>query len=417
MNLYLVLLKAFLNQELWNKYAAQVDGKYIKENHPEIAKLYQVLPHLHGLASDWTDDGRENKTVSDLAIAFKTCYPAAKDENYKPLFDQLETLEYDVPTVATYLEKLRQRETASQVALTALAVSEGTKEWADLQTIVDAVQVPVVQDTEELDFITGDLNELEQTQYLTPGLRWRLGSLNRNLGSLRKGDFGFVFARPETGKTTFLASEVSFMASQTDRPIIWFNNEEQGGKVLLRCYQGALGLTDLDLWRDKEGNEEKFKSLGGSNIKIVRDPTITKRRVEGILKQYGPALVIFDQIDKVQGFQDNARQDVELKHIYVWAREMAKIYCPVIAVCQAGSSGDGKRWLTMNDVDNSKTGKQGEADWILGIGKVYDDALQDVRFLHLSKNKLLGDKDADASMRHGKWEVRIKPEIARYEDF
>jgi len=71
----------------------------------------------------------------------------------------------------------------------------------------------------------------------------------------------------------------------------------------------------------------------------------------------------------------------------------------------------------MSDVNNSKTGKQGEADWILGIGKTLDDSQEFVRFLHLSKNKLGGDLDSDEEMRHGKWEVKIRPDIARYEDY
>ena len=64
--------------------------------------------------------------------------------------------------------------------------------------------------------------ELYNETIATPGLRWRLGSLNRMLGSLRKGDFGFIFARPETGKTTFLASEVTNFATQLEQPILWF---------------------------------------------------------------------------------------------------------------------------------------------------------------------------------------------------
>ena len=49
-----------------------------------------------------------------------------------------------------------------------------------------------------------DLAKLHDSQVATSGLRWRLNWLNKALGSLRKGDFGFIFARPETGKTTFL---------------------------------------------------------------------------------------------------------------------------------------------------------------------------------------------------------------------
>ena len=81
-------------------------------------------------------------------------------------------------------------------------------------------------------------------------MRWRLKCLNQSLGSLRKGDFGFVFARPETGKTTFLASEVTRMVQQAKRPVLWINNEEQSNKVMLRCYQATLGLSNTELYRD-----------------------------------------------------------------------------------------------------------------------------------------------------------------------
>ncbi len=70
----------------------------------------------------------------------------------------------------------------------------------------------------------------------------------------------------------------------------------------------------------------------------------------------------------------------------------------------------------MNDVNNSKTGKQGAADWILGIGKAPDAGLETYRYFHLSKNKLQGDQDSDPAMRHGKWEVKINQEIAQYYD-
>jgi transketolase len=39
-----------------------------------------------------------------------------------------------------------------------------------------------------------------------------------------------------------------------------------------------------------------------------------------------------------------------LGDIYIWARELAKEFAPVIGVCQAGASGENKMWLDMNDV-------------------------------------------------------------------
>jgi hypothetical protein len=137
-------------------------------------------------------------------------------------------------------------------------------------------------------------------------------------------------------------------------------------------------------------------------------------RIETILKNTNPALIIFDQIDKIKGFKAD-RNDLELKAIYQWAREMAKTYAPVIAVCQANGEAEGKLWLTMDMVDSSKTAKQGEADWIIGIGKEQDNTSR-YRYLNISKNKLLGDEDTLPDLRHGAFKVLIKPDIARYEE-
>jgi hypothetical protein len=70
----------------------------------------------------------------------------------------------------------------------------------------------------------------------------------------------------------------------------------------------------------------------------------------------------------------------------------------------------------MEHVANAKTAVQAEADWILGIGKIHDTSMEKVRFLNISKNKLMGDKDTKPELRHGKFDVLLSPEIARYQD-
>jgi hypothetical protein len=70
----------------------------------------------------------------------------------------------------------------------------------------------------------------------------------------------------------------------------------------------------------------------------------------------------------------------------------------------------------MSHVANAKTSKQAEADWILGIGKVNDPGYDAIRYLHLSKNKLLGDEDTKPDQRHGRREVLIEAQTARYKD-
>lgn len=410
MNLYYNILKSFLLAENYKRYHSYLDYKAMKDEVPDIFKLFTAVRYLQ-------DQSSKDYSIDDVEIALFTLYPNTSKEAASILFQQFKDCNGNQEAIQSYLGTIRQRELATTLARNALAVSEGQEGINLVESFKDWENASALQELESEgeDFVNDDLDYLRATQNTTTGLRWRLGTLNKALGSLRKGDFGFVFARPETGKTTFLSSEASFMAEQTTDPILWFNNEEQGGKVQLRCYQASLGVSLLDLYANTEENKRLYTARTGNRIKIIADPTITRKRVEELCEKYQPSLVIFDQIDKIKGFSED-RNDLELKAIYIWAREIAKQYCPVIGVCQAGASGDFKRWLTMNDVDNSKTGKQGEADWILGIGKVADEGMEFIRYLHLSKNKLLGDQDADPEMRHGKWEVKIQPEIARYAD-
>jgi replicative DNA helicase len=236
------------------------------------------------------------------------------------------------------------------------------------------------------------------------------------LGSLRIGNFGFLFARPETGKTTFLASEITHMAEQLtpDRPAIWFSNEEKKEAVWLRIMQGALGITKEQFLGDPEKYDLEFKSLLRGKLFLVDGSDIPKERVERICKSVNPGLIVFDQLDKITGVSKNDREDLRLGSIYVWARGLAKQYCPVIAVCQADGTGEGVKWLNMGHVSSAKTSKQAEGDWILGIGKTHAEGEAYVRYLNISKNKLTGDSDSEEALRHGKKAVLIRPELARY---
>ena len=180
--------------------------------------------------------------------------------------------------------------------------------------------------------------------------------------------------------------------------------------------QAALGCSLGELYSDRQRSYNRYMELTKGNIKLKDSATINKRQIESMCREIQPALIVFDQIDKIKGF-DADREDLRLGSIYIWARELAKQYCPVIGVCQADVGGEGKKWLTMDNVANAKTSKQAEADWILGIGTVHDEGLKFVRYLHLSKNKLSGDEDTKPEMRHGRMEVIIQPELARYRDY
>ena len=407
------IIKLFCeDRNLFTKFYKYVNINYIKINYINIYKLFIIINNYY---NKYINNNNINK--SELELAYNSNYLLNENERKEitSLIDDIFAVEITNPdAVIDLLEEHRKRCLSGEIARVALDVEDGKSSIEELYKIYEEFDHSKIE-ADEAQVVKMDLEELYDSQIETPGLRWRLRWLNQALGSLRQGDFGFIFARPETGKTTFLASEVTNMVQQTEGEIIWFNNEEQGKKVAIRCFQAMLGLELDSLMNDKPDNQDKFITLGGGRIKIYDfDDSSRASRIDAILKESTPALIIFDQIDKIKGFKAD-RNDLELKAIYQWAREIAKKYAPVIAVSQASGEAEGKLWLTMDMVDGSKTGKQGEADWILGIGKEQDNTSR-LRFLNICKNKLIGDVDSLPELRHGSTQVLIRPEIARYED-
>lgn len=396
---YLYLLKSLLDYNYYTKYRHHI--KLDKAKDKEIYWLFIALDEIFKTT---------DKSISFEDYALWVTVKLGND--YNVFLSAIKEQDSNPELIEASLKHIKERSLAYDIAQLSLLVSEGREPTSKLKELVSKLEEETA--TENV-FVTSDLETLYNEQLRLPGLRWRLNSLNRSLGSLRKGDFGFIFARPETGKTTFLASEVSYMAQQAEGPILWFNNEEQGNKVMLRTYQGTLGIRIEQLKDNIKKYHNEYLDITKDRIKIIDNASLHKQYVQSLCKEYNPSLIIFDQLDKIKGF-DSDRDDLRLGSIYIWGRELAKQYAPVIAVSQADVSGEGKKYLTMDNVAGAKTAKQAEADWILGIGKSNDPGFELIRHFNIPKNKLTGDEDSDPNMRHAKIDVLIEPTIARYRD-
>jgi hypothetical protein len=404
----LALLKLFLTEDHYRKYRNHVDKAYFSE---------PVLPLLNVL-DKWRQEHDGDITVDDLGNLLFAQKPLEYQAN-----DLLLNNLKQIPSTDTAHEAVKALVTAQRLkdmALLAFEASRGNKSLEEVLEAAKALEEGVGNEVEDLEseYITEDLNELLDMAYVGGGLRWRLDILNRAMGPLRKGDFGFVFARPDTGKTTFLSSEATFMAEnlkEDQGPILWFNNEEQASKVRLKMFQSALGVHIHDLHTRRNELNDRYRQILGGKLILLDNSSMDARYIEKHCKKANPSLIIIDQIDKIAGFK-NDRPDLQLGEIYIWARGVAKEFCPVIGVTQADGTGEGKRYLTMSNVANAKTAKQAEADWILGIGKDADKDLNGLRFFNVSKNKLLGDEHTEPRLRNLHCEIKFSPEIGRYED-
>src|SRR4030095_9161126 len=164
-----------------------------------------------------------------------------ENEFFNGVIDNIASLDVSDTTTKNLLSAMVRKRKLQELSLAAYELHEGKGSEERFAALLEAVKgLPEATGIdEEFEFVTDDLEELLNKVVNEPGLNWRLKTLNKMLDPIRKGNFGFVFARPETGKTTFLCSEITHMASQLsdeDGPIIWIANEEPGENVKLRVY-------------------------------------------------------------------------------------------------------------------------------------------------------------------------------------
>jgi len=361
-------------------------------------------------------DLREFRTFFFIVKGKKIKDPAT----YEIAFDNLkEALDKPPPITKALLAKLIETDYATQIYDVCLKI--GTGHGGDLLSIEEMLnhykkEIGASVEKDEV-FVKPSLDYLSGV-VASGGLSWRLKELNVSLGPLRKGDFVIIAARPETGKTTFTASEASYMMSQLqpDEHVIWINNEEASNKVMMRVIQAYHQATSSDLLANPTVLEAAFIANGGDRFLILDDDSGIKtvNKISMLFKEFKPGLIIFDQLDKVHGFDYEVREDLRIGKLYEWARDVAKEYCPVIAISQVDGTGEGEKWIQMNQLRGSKTDKIGEADAIVTIGKSNEPGMDLQRFIHVPKNKLFGGPDTLEAHRHGCFEVEIEPAKARY---
>lgn len=406
----LIVLKKMLLRSEYDKYGQYVSSLNL-ENEPKA--IFEVI----GMYFDEYQDVDE-LNIKELRTYFFLKYPLLRSrESYSILIDNLESLEINNEDLfAKTLANLVEKYYASEIIDLLTQVLSGTK-YGVVKDIEDKVKDFLAKSKTDNEtkspFVEDTLDSLLETEVLSDGLKWRLDCLNKDVGDLRGGSLGHVYARPDTGKTSFFASEISFLASQLkeDEIIAWFNNEEKGTKVKLRLYSALLGWTKEQIAADPVKADAEFKAQFGDRIKIYDSAVITVSDIENILKQYNVRVMVIDQGDKVKfrGDKDMAQHE-RLKRVYGIFRELAKEFnCDIITAGQASASAEGLRWLSLDMMDNSKTGKPGELDYAIAIGFSPEEGKEAMRFLHLAKNKMKNGV-------HGKYFVRFDALRARYAD-
>lgn len=249
------------------------------------------------------------------------------------------------------------------------------------------------------------------------GLTWRLPVLNKHMSRLLPGHYGIVAARPDAGKTSFLASEGTYLASQLppEKNLIWLNNEGTSRAIIPRLYCAALRKTITEIGEMKRDalREAYVEAVGRiDRIRVYDVHGMTVHQVGRILEDSNPGLVFFDMLAHIHGFDSASRQDMVLERLHQWAREQCvRLEFVGISTSQISAEGEGELFPRLSMLKDSKTAVQGANDFVLAIGQSHEAGLENVRGVGLPKNKLArpGQKKSPNA------EVAFVADRARYE--
>lgn len=360
--------------------------------------------------------------ISGFASLFSMWNPNLTQEEKHSYANLLKRMKQDVPEEEkdSYLAELLNLRLGNDLSSVLVRFNEG-----EVDNLLGSVEEAVTNfkidaRIKGLDHVVVDPDQVLADASDGDGLRFRLRCLREHMRPLVAGDFLILAGRPDKGKTTAVASEITHMAELskgTHGDFIWINNEGPSERIYPRLWQAALGCTVPELLSLKEQGVlmDRYAEVVGDpyRIKVFDAHGLDTYGIERILDKHDVAMTVFDMIDNVRGFGGAARQDLQLESMYQWGRELCVKYKMVgMATSQISADGADMQFPADHMLKDSKTGKQGACDAIIMIGAIDAPGYESTRFISTPKNKL----QRTGMPRTPNATVIFDPERARYTD-
>jgi replicative DNA helicase len=387
--LEVALLKILSIKSNFDTYRHSINPKSLAIQSTLLLKDYQVYFELY----------KTEKIDFNLfyTFFFNTRHPYLDDksiEEYKEILNRID--KQDIKTVETQslIRSFEQQEFYYKLK-------------QDLDKNIDSItvqeQIQQFNNKSQLLLPNGNI-DMDLTEALvytdrTNGLQWRCQALRDYFnGGLIQGDFGIIAGYVDSGKSSFIASELSYMAQQIDNDdyLLWLSNEGDWKSILPRLYCATLGCTQQELTKFKDTAIIKYidKMKGNKNrVEIRNIQGWSAKDVELLVKKRCPTLLVIDLMDNLKGFDrySNSEGSFELyNRLYQWGREIATNYCPVLGVSQMNGDGEDEMYPKMSKLRGSRVDKQMSATFQLMIGSLQED--NSTRYLSMPKDKVTGRK-------------------------
>lgn len=398
------VLSAMLNYDLYTKY------------YPIIMRIDNLEPEIRSLLTcieEYYSKYRDNKriSVSELKIFFDYLNPSISNpEYYDKAFEEISTTKIEnEDLLIDMLNRMVEQYYMATILHSCIDYRKG-EGISKVESYIKEYKELVGDMTDaEADVCKLTLAELLAEDQV-PGLKWRLPCLNDTIGPLRKGYLGHVFARSETGKTSFALDQCAYFAYQLrndpDACVLYLNNEEDIKRLQRVIYRPMLGASQEWIEANVVEAEETWIRRGGDKIKMI-EGVLTIEKVENHIRKLHPSVVVIDQGPKVALPSSKDSDTKTLQKLYNRYRQMATEYkTTILTLGQADSVSENRKWLGLTNLDSSKVGIPGELDFAIGIGMINEPEYDGQRFINVAKNKLTG--------RKGRFTVHLDIEKCRY---
>lgn len=210
-------------------------------------------------------------------------------------------------------------------------------------------------------------------------------------GGALPGHHIILFGRPEVGKSTFSINFAVGMAVKQRQRVLYVGNEDQIDILKARAVARATGLTSAEVEADTAKAIALYIERGGEEfLHFVQMFDGGPGDLRPIIEEARPTVIVLDQIRNLAGEADGMVQKLE-ENGQAFRRLLLEYSLIGLSITQAGGSAENKAWLSMTDMDNSKTGLPGTADLMIGMGADPTMLSRDQRALSFVKNKLSSD--------------------------
>jgi len=376
---------------LHREFYSQISHILSEDMFEGLAKtIYRTIVDCH-------DVGQYNLTKAEVHSQLLTANPALTQGTRDEIADMFSDMsdpsdKANLELQQKIVHEFWMRDQARIIGEKAIDIYTGTDlDFTDIKEAIQRVTEHTTSSSETYTIYEADFMELIEIEERGCDFPFELDLIKENVQGTSRGNLGIIFARPEVGKTTFCASLAASYIRQ-GKTVAYWANEEPVSKIKIRIIQSYLRATKDEMISGKVSFAQVYHKEIKPYLTIIESVGTSVEEVERFCRMRRPDVVFADQLDKFRIGGEFNRGDERLKQTYVTAREIAK-KCDLMfwAVSQASYEAHNRMHIDYSMLDNSRTGKAGEADIIIGIGKTGNsDEDNFMRFLCISKNKING---------------------------